>query len=157
NFTIVGVVPERVSRLLRVIKIHMFVPATMRDSLKSEISQREEGSQRDFGIIGRMRPRTTLSELQAQFSVVATRLATQYPELWNTDRGVRGLRVLTESEARIPHGSRSLAFGFMALIFGVLGIVLLIVCANLANFLLARGAERQQEIALRLALGAARG
>jgi macrolide transport system ATP-binding/permease protein len=153
NFTIVGVVPERVSRLLRVVKIPVFVPATMSDS---EINRRDENP-RYLGIIGRMRPQTTLTELQAQFSLVAARLAIQYPELWNADGGVRSLRVLPESEARIPQGSRPVAFGFMALIFGVLGIVLLIVCANLASFLLARGAERQQEIALRLALGAARG
>jgi len=161
NFTIVGVVPERVSRLLRVIKIPVFVPATMRDSFKSEINhheEHEESPRRDFGIIARMKPQATMPELQAQFSVVAARLATQFPGLWNTDGGgARGLRILPESEARIPQESRSLAFGFMALIFGVLGIVLLIVCANLASFLLARGAARQQEIALRLALGASRG
>ena len=156
NFTIVGVVPERISRLLRVIKIQVFIPATMRDSLSSEVSRLEE-NQRGFGIIGRMRPRTNLSELQSQLSLVGARLATQYPEQWNVDGGVRGLRVLPESEARIPPGSRLLAFSFIGLIFGVLGIVLLIVCANLASFQLARGAERQLEIALRVALGAGRG
>jgi putative ABC transport system permease protein len=104
---------------------------------------------RSMTVIGRLASGRTLEEAQATMSVIGGRLARDYP-VANRDRGVR---VYTLSQgmtdaALVPIFSMWQA----AAIF-----VLLIACANVANLLLARGAERGREIAIRLALGSSRG
>jgi putative ABC transport system permease protein len=99
-------------------------------------------------VVARLAPGRTLEEAQAQMTVVADRLAREYPRE-NRDRGVR---VYTLAQGMMDQGLGPI----LALWQAAAGFVLLIACANIANLLLARGAERQREIALRLALGAGR-
>jgi putative ABC transport system permease protein len=99
-------------------------------------------------VIGRLRDGTSLEEAQAQMAVIGDRLAREYPEA-NKDHGVR---VFTLTQGMLDEGSGPLLSLWQASAF----IVLLIACANIANLMLARAAERRREIAVRLALGAAR-
>jgi putative ABC transport system permease protein len=100
-------------------------------------------------VLGRLTTGRSLEDAQAQIAVVADRLAHQYPE---ANRG-RGARVLTLSQ-----GMRDQGLGPIAMLWQAsAAFVLLIACANIANLLLARGAERQRELAVRAALGASRG
>jgi putative ABC transport system permease protein len=104
---------------------------------------------RSFTVIGRLAGGRTLEDAQAKMSVISGRLTKDYP-VENRDRGVRVWtlsRGMTDT-ALVPIFSMWQA----AAIF-----VLLIACANVANLLLARGAERGREIAIRLALGSSRG
>jgi putative ABC transport system permease protein len=104
---------------------------------------------RYFTAIGRLKPGVTLEDTQADMSVLATRLAREYPDA-NRDHGVR---VYTLTHGMMDEGTGPMFSLWQA----SAAIVLLIACANIANLLLARAAERRHETGVRLALGASRG
>ena len=99
------------------------------------------------GAIGRLKPGVTIAEAQADLDVISKRLQQEYKEEnagWDAE--VIGLRDDLVGDLRRP----------LLIFLGAVGMVLLIACTNVANLMLVRGATRQREVALRVALGAAR-
>src|SRR5215213_5653473 len=113
---------------------------------------------RGLELVGRLKPGVTLGQAQTQLTTIAARLAETYPKsnLGTLERPKDPRPVTIAQQSRInPHAQTGL-WRLSSLLFVVVGLVLLIACANVANLLLARASVRRREIAVRLALGASR-
>jgi putative ABC transport system permease protein len=114
---------------------------------------------RGIELVGRLKPGVTLAQAQTQLKTIAARLAQAYPEtnLGTLDLPNEPRPVTVVQQSRIDPAGREGLRRISFPLFGVVGLVLLIACANVANLLLARASARRREIAVRLAVGASRG
>src|SRR5215472_14131483 len=97
------------------------------------------------GIVARLKPEVTLSRAQAQMDGIAQRMTHEHPD---TNQGV-GVNVIPLRQDLVGNVESELWF-----LLGSVSLVLLMVCANVANLVLARASTRHRELALRIALGA---
>ncbi len=99
-------------------------------------------------VFGRLKPGATVAQVEKNLQNIAANLARQYPK---TNTGYDSVRVEGEVAALVGDARTPLL-----VVLGAVALVLLIACGNIANLMLARMRERQREIAIRSALGAAR-
>src|SRR5258708_8610783 len=100
-------------------------------------------------VMGRRAPGVTLAQVRAELDALAARLAAEHPET-----PARTFVVYPANTVRILPGVDARLGSASAVVLGVVGLVLLIACTNVANLLLARAVARRREIATRRALGA---
>jgi predicted permease len=106
-----------------------------------------------LGSFGRLKSGVEMSAAEASLKTMATHLEAEFPK----DNGGRSVALSPLADAAVGVNDHKRIALAGAMMMGVVGLVLLIACVNLANLLLAQGARRQKEISLRAALGANRG
>ena len=148
--TIVGVTPERFQGTVTMLAFDLWVPATMAPELLAGSRELEDRNQRGYYVAGRLAPHSTRVEAQAELDIATAQLAHDFPE---SNKEIHA-QILPFWQA--PRGPQQFLIGALAILQGVLLLLLLAVCGNTANLLLARASARQREIGVRLTLGAGR-
>ena len=136
-YTVVGVMPPR-------FRFPEFAELWLPFAQLAHTSPRSE---RSYGVVARLRPGVNVAEANAEMRSLGAALEAQYPE---------AQREWTAAATSFRRDYAGETTELYAVMLGAVVCVLLIVCANLAGLLLVRGASRQKEIAIRLALGASR-
>ena len=150
-FTIVGILPESFTGLDRFARPTVFLPLGMSQRLMAAPANPLDDRKRpDLVVKGRLRPGYTLQSAQAELAALGAHLEREYPAANRNRRPV----VRTELERRIRQTPQLLSL--IKMLMGLVGLVLIIACSNLANLLLVRGRARSREIAIRLSIGAGR-
>jgi predicted permease len=150
-FTIVGIAPPGFQGTT-VLKPDVWVPISNLSQAMPRSSSDVLSSRRSVWLFmgGRLKPGVTVKQADAEARAIGAALQREYPE------ENRGKNFRVDRTALVP-GQVGAVTGFIALLMTIVGLVLLIACVNLSGMLLARGAARQREIAVRLAIGASRG
>ncbi len=156
SFTVIGVTPEGFKGTFSLGGPDMiWVPLGMRDQLLTGQLRAFVNNRRFrwLNILGRLKPGVTLSDAQARMKIIASSLEQEFPD---ANRG-RTIEMAAESDAALGINNRDQFVQIGGVLMSVVGLVLLIACANLANLLLAQSARREKEISIRAAMGARRG
>ncbi len=149
RLTIVGVAPERFQGTVISLSFDLFVPATLAPTLFPGSRELADRGQRGYTVLGRL-PSVPVAQAQAEVDQAMQALGRLYPETNATMRG----EVFAFWQA--TRGPQRMLAGALVMLQGVLLALLLAVCGNTANLLLARASARHREMGVRLALGAGR-
>jgi len=148
ELTIAGVAPDGFQGTVMGLQFDLWVPATMAPTLLAGSRELEDRGQRGYSVMGRLRATATEAQAVTEASAAMRDLATAFPES-NANIGVE-----IRPYWRSPRGPQQMITAALGILQAVMLLVLLAVCGNTANLMLARATSRQREVGVRLALGA---
>jgi predicted permease len=154
--TIVGITPKNFNGALPINPAELFVPITVPAVLAPELGNDvlHRHNAREFLAMMSLAPGVTLESAEAALDTITRRLDQQDTSaLLRTDKGRRVTLLEAGTMVPIPRNVKPVVAGFYV---ALMGLIMVIACMNLANMLLARGANRRKELAIRLAVGASR-
>ncbi|MGB8493971.1 MAG: ABC transporter permease [Candidatus Acidiferrum sp.] len=150
ELTIIGVAPPEFRGSTVGLVYDVWMPITMAAEMGTGPVFNYRGCRDLTSTIVRLKPGVTLDQASAEVNALAQRLAATYPE---TNRGVDAIMVPVWAGHL---GAQGILFKPLQILGVLCALLLVIVCANVANLLLARAISRQKEFAIRLAFGARR-
>ena len=149
--TIIGVAPDSFHGTHAGLDYDFWVPLTMYGQMTHTGTwMLQDRNTRNFALLARLAPGVSMEQARGEVQALANRMAEADAD---SNQGI-GAIVLPPWQSHF--GTQAMLLTPVAILMGTGGLVLLIVCANLANLLLARATARQQELSIRLALGAKR-
>ncbi|MBZ5726209.1 MAG: ABC transporter permease [Acidobacteriia bacterium] len=151
EFTVLGVTPKGFFGTELFFAPDVFFSMAMEKELEGGSNDLDRRSNRTFFAVGRLKPGIGMARAESALNGIGRQLAEEYPQ----DDG--GMKIALSPPGLAGAFLRGPIIGFVAALFGISCMVLLVACTNLASMLLARAGDKRKETAIRLALGAGRG
>jgi predicted permease len=155
SYTVIGVAPQNFKGIVSLGPPEvLWIPLSMRDSVLTGQLQALENHRRMrwITIVGRLKPGVAIDQARASLKTIAAGLEKEYPR----DNKGRTCELYSLNESALGINQRKQFSLAGSVLMGVVGLVLLIACVNLANLLLAQSAQREKEMTIRAAIGANR-
>ena len=154
QYTIVGVAPAEYAGTISGIVPSVFVPIKMVNQLQPDTRDQLTLRGNHSGFMkGRLAPGASIAQARALAESFTADMAKRYPSEWPSGTSIN---VVPETDVAVNPLLDSVIVPAAAALMVVVGLVLLVACANLASFLLAQARDRRKEVAIRLAIGAKR-
>src|SRR5215813_12547202 len=150
KFKIIGVAPAGFKGTEVIYTPEIYVPFAMQKWIEPESDYLDKRDESSMFAVGRLKAGVSASQAEASLNLLAAQLAKDFP---NENEG---LKIQVIPPGFVLPQFRNAMLGVSAALMGLVALVLLIACTNLANLLLARATERGKEIAIRLSIGASR-
>lgn len=151
QLTVIGVTPENFQGTILALQFDLWVPATLATTLFPGSAELVDRNQRGYSAMARLKPGVDEAQAAAELASAMRELAAAFPE---SNARISGELI---PYWRSPRGPQVMFITALGILQGVMLLVLLAVCGNTANLVLARASSRYREVGVRLALGAGPG
>lgn len=153
DYTIVGVTPQDFVGPMPIVTPELFVPLMQVNELRpGEGDLLKARGSNSFNVVARLKPGITMAQAKDRMSALVLALRQEFPDQYKDN----GIFLVRQADAGIHPMLKNAEVGLSSVVMGVVAILLLIACVNVANLFLARSRDRAREMAIRLSLGAAR-
>jgi putative ABC transport system permease protein len=150
SYTVIGVTPQGFRGTELAFAPELWFPMMMKPEIERGSGSLDRRESPGVFILGRLKNGMSRAQAESALNTIAAQLGREYPQT------NEGQMIVLSQPGLFGAAMRGPILAFTAVLMGVVGLVLLLACTNLASLLLARATERRKEIAIRLAIGAGR-